>query len=146
VSYANLVAGTAPCQVHGLHHLGPTGVDEHFAGTLLYGNGLVAQFQVGFRAVYETAVRIVGTAGVLDIPRPFRPATAAHVTIRRGESQDTVAISGRDVFVDELDDFEATVLDGRPATMPLADSRALALTLETLDASARAGATLTLPA
>jgi hypothetical protein len=44
-----------------------------------------------------------------------------------------------EIFVREIEDFEASVLDGRPAVVTLAESRRTAATLAALYDSARAG-------
>ncbi len=139
VSFAQMCAGAEPRLAIGWHHTGPTGVDEQFAGTVVYGNGVHAQVSASFSAAYSTAVRLTGTAGTLDIPRPFKPAAVDCIWIRRDGSDDAeeVIVTGAAPFVDEVTDMEDAVLGVRPPRITLADSARHAAALTALYASAR---------
>ena len=137
VSFGQHVAGAPARSALATQQLGPTGVDEHFAGTLTYANGVTMQFHSGFRAIYDTLMRIVGSEGVLDIPRPYRPATSGSITLRRGEAVEQIHITGSAPFVDEVIDMETAVRGERPARVTLEESRVLAATLVALRISAR---------
>ena len=86
VSFSNHVARSRPTQVMGWRRQGASGVDEHFAGTIVYENGVVAQFQAGFRAAYDPFARITGTKGRLEVVHPFRPNPVEHLMLHRNDA------------------------------------------------------------
>ena len=139
VSVAQLLAGAPPTGVSGVQQLGPTGVDEAFAGTIAYANGVTCQFHCGFRAAYHTFLRLVGTDGVLHIERPFRPEPLERLRLQRDGTIDEVVVEGSAVFVDEVADMEDAALGIRPARITLAESRLHVATIEALYRSARDG-------
>jgi predicted dehydrogenase len=139
VSFSNLVAGAPPASVSGTQEIGPTGVDEHFAGTVVYANGVVAQFQAGFRSAYQTFMRIVGTSGSLEVTRPFRPGSIEHLVLRQDDAVSLIEVSGHPIMTDQVADFEEAALGARPPLIPLGESRMLAQTLDVLHVAARTG-------
>jgi predicted dehydrogenase len=138
VSYANLIAGAAPESVRASQQLGSTGVDEEFAGTISYANGVVANIHASFRADYRTSIRLTGSDGAIEIDRPFRPDPSDHLRIVRGGSVERVDVAGSPMFVDEVRDMEDAALGVRAPRLTLGESRLLAVTITALAAAARA--------
>jgi xylose dehydrogenase (NAD/NADP) len=69
VSAARLLLGE-PDAVHGEARVGRGGVDEHFAGTLRFGD-VVATFQCGFTSPLVDEIEVIGADGVLRVPNAF---------------------------------------------------------------------------
>jgi predicted dehydrogenase len=136
VSFAQHVAGAPPARVSGWKQMGPTGVDEAFAGTLTYANGVVCQVHAGFRAAYQTVLRLIGTDGVLEVERPFRPGPLETLRLQRGASVEPIVVEGSPGFVDEVIDMEDATLGIRPARITLAESRLHVATIEALHRAA----------
>jgi len=136
VSVAQLIAGR-PTRVAGVQRIGPTGVDEMFAGTLTYRSGVVAQVSASFGAAYQAFLRIVGTHGTIAVDHPFRPARTGHFRIERDDQVKSVTVTGNDLFVDEITDLEDAVLGIKPPRLALEDSRSHATTLAALHEAAR---------
>jgi predicted dehydrogenase len=136
VSFAQYVSGAPPVRVSGWKQIGPTGVDEAFAGTLTYENGIVCQFHAGFRAAYQTVLRLIGTDGVLEVERPFRPGALETLRLQRGGSEERIVVEGSPGFVDEVIDMEDAALGIRPARITLAESRLHVATIEALHRAA----------
>jgi predicted dehydrogenase len=139
VSLAQLLAGGAPAEVCGMRQDGATGVDEMFAGTIRYDNGVIAQFHCGFRAAHQTFLRLVGTDGVLEAHRPFRPERREHLLLTRGGYVEEVVVDGAAIFADEVADMEDSVLGIRGPRITLNESRMHVATLEALYRAARNG-------
>jgi predicted dehydrogenase len=137
VNFAQRIAGARPISVVAAQQVGPTMVDEHFAGTVTYANGVTLQFHAGFRSAYDTLMRIAGTDGVLEIPRPYRPDTCGQIVVRRGDAIEPIDVAGNAAFVDEITDMEDAVLGTRPARVTLEESRVQAATIVALHAAAR---------
>jgi len=131
VSLAQLVAGAPPAVVAGVQQVGAAGVDERFAATIEYANGVTCQFHCGFRSAYQSFARLVGTEGVLHVERPFRPEGQA-MLLHRERSTEEIVVPGAAIFVDEIADMEDAVLGIKPPRISLAESRRHIATLEAL--------------
>jgi len=137
VSFGQWIAGARPNAVIAAQRVGPTMVDEHFGGTVTYANDVMLQFNAGFRAAYDTLMRVIGSEGVLEIPRPYRPDARCEIVVRRADTIDRIDIAGNAPFVDQIIDLEDAVLDGRPSRVTLEESRVLAATLVALHEAAQ---------
>ena len=137
VSLAQLLAGGAPREVSGWQALGPTGVDEAFGGQVMYATGVMCQFHCGFRAAYQTFLRVTGTRGVLSVARPFRPEPVERILLDREGGVEEVVVHGSAIFADEIADMEDAVLGVRPARLTLSESRSHVATIEALYRSAQ---------
>ena len=139
VTYAQLIAGHEPKMVFGSAHRHPSGVDEEFMGMLRFDpGGMTANIYAGFRAAYRTWLEVLGSDGALTVPNPFRPGPLETLELERDGQVERIAVPGSaEIFVQEIEDFEASVLDGAPPVVSLAESRQTAATLLALQASAR---------
>lgn len=138
VTYAQLIAGREPTVVFGTAQWNPSGVDDQFMGMLRFDGGTTANIYAGFRAAYRTWLEILGSDGGLTVPNPFRPGPLETLELERGGAVERIAVAGSaEIFVREVEDFEASVLDGAPSIVSLAESRRTAATLASLYAAAR---------
>ncbi|MFN4293747.1 MAG: Gfo/Idh/MocA family protein [Thermoflexales bacterium] len=141
VSYARTMIGAEPVEAFGMQFTGPSGVDETFIGTLRFGEDVYAQFDCGFRAPFRTHMEIVGSEGLIVIPRPFKPT--AHETIYIGKASDqleSLTIEGPDLlYLGEVEDMADAILDGAAPRISLPDSRANIAAILALLRSAREG-------
>jgi predicted dehydrogenase len=140
VGLARLVAGAEPVEAFGAATLTPTGVDESFTGMLRFPDSAVATVQSSFRSTYRAWFEAAGTAGVLRLERPFRPAPADTITLMLGDEVQQIEVEGSPLhFVRLVEDFVAAALDGRPQALTLAESRGNAAALAALYRSAETG-------
>jgi D-xylose 1-dehydrogenase (NADP+, D-xylono-1,5-lactone-forming) len=139
VSFAQMCAGAPPSRALGWQQVGDTGVDQQFAGTVVYANGVYAQIAASFTAAYDTFVRLTGTAGSIDIPRPFKPEPIDRLSLWRGGVLEDISVAGAPPFVDEVADMENAVLGIAPQRVTLAESALHAAALSALYTSARTG-------
>ena len=124
--------------VFGAAHWHPSGVDEEFTGMLRFGGGSTANIYSGFRAAYRTWLQILGSHGALTVPSPFRPGPIETLELDQNGAMKHIEVAGSpEIFVREIEDFEASVLDGVSPVVALAESRRTAATLTALYASAR---------
>ena len=137
IHFARWLAGADAAHVVADAEIGPSGVDERAAGLVTYANGITLRFHTGFRAAYDTHMRIAGTDGILDVPRPYRPDVDSHVILHRGETSERIETGGNARFVDEVRDMEDAVLGLRPPVVPLEESVQLAATIVAIHESAR---------
>ena len=114
-----------------------SGVDTEFTGLLLFESGVTAAIHAGFRAPYRTWLDVIGSEGTMTVPSPFRPGPVETIAIDRGGRIDHVTVAGSPlIFVREIENFEARVLDGAPPVVTLDESRRTCATLRGLYASA----------
>ncbi|ASA25955.1 Gfo/Idh/MocA family protein [Paenibacillus donghaensis] len=68
ISFASMVLGPHPEQIHSTVHIGETGVDEHFSLLLSYGGGVTASINGGVRLNLLNEAYIFGTEGHIMVP------------------------------------------------------------------------------
>jgi predicted dehydrogenase len=140
VTYAQLIIGHEPKMVFGTAHWNESGVDEEFMGMLRF-DGATANIYAGFRAAYRTWLDILGSEGGLTVPNPFRPGPLERLGLERNGAIEPIDVIGSpEIFVREIEDFEAAVLDGSPTVVSLAESRRTAATLAALHSAAKESA------
>jgi len=133
VTYAQLIAGHEATVVFGTAHWNPSGVDDEFMGMLRFDGGTTANVYAGFRAAYRTWLEILGSDGALTVPNPFKPGSLETLELERNGVLERIEVAGSpEIFVREVEDFEASVLDGAPSIVSLAESRRTAATLAAL--------------
>ena len=138
VSYARLLAGRDPKMVFGSAQWHASGVDEEFMGMLGFPGGTTATIYSGFRAALRTWLEVIGSDGSLTVPNPFKPGPREVLELERDGRIETIAVAGSpELFVRQVAHFEASVLDGAPSVVTLADSRDAAATISALLDSAR---------
>src|SRR4030095_2689556 len=138
VTYSQHIAGHEAKVVFGTAHWHESGVDEEFTGMLRFDAGMTANIYAGFRTPYRTWLEILGTHGALTVPNPFRPGPMETLELEQDGVMKHIGVAGSpQIFVREIEDFEASVLDGRPTVVTLGASRRTAATLTKLYAAAR---------
>jgi D-xylose 1-dehydrogenase (NADP+, D-xylono-1,5-lactone-forming) len=130
VSAALAIAGTTPLDAFGWALAAPSGVDESCTALLRFPGPLVATIHCGFRAAYRTWLDVAGTDGAIHVSSPFKPGLRETIDVQRGDRSEIIAVEGSPLlFVRQIDDFVAAVLDGRAPAMSLQESRGVASTL-----------------
>ena len=82
-------------------------------------------------------LEVLGSNGALTVPNPFRPGPLEVLELERGGKTERIEVTGSPMlFLREVEDFEARILDGAPAVVTLDDSRRTAATIAALYASA----------
>lgn len=143
VTYARLIADRDPKMVFGSAHWTAGGVDEEFMGMLRFQGGTTATIYAGFIAASRTWLEVLGSDGALTVPNPFRPGPIETLELERQGKVEHIDVPGSpEIFVREVEDFEASVLDGATPVVSLAESRRSAAMLSALLASARDTATM----
>jgi xylose dehydrogenase (NAD/NADP) len=144
VSYACFLAGAAPVEVVGWQQASAAGVDLEFAGMMRFADGSVAQFDSGFRGPFRAEMEVVGSAAALRIKRPFRTDVMSRLLLTVGDDTESLPFDHEAPFAGEIADMEAVAIDGRPARIPLSESRRTASAILSLYESARSGRTVRL--
>ncbi|MCS6849254.1 MAG: Gfo/Idh/MocA family oxidoreductase [Anaerolineae bacterium] len=141
ISYARTMIGAEPVEAFGMQFTGPSGVDETFVGTLRFGEDVYAQFDCGFRAPFRMHMEIVGSEGLIVIPRPFKPTARETIYIGKASDQlEPMAIEGPELlYLGEVEDMADAILNGAAPRISLHDSRANVAAILALLRSAREG-------
>ncbi|MFC1466252.1 MAG: Gfo/Idh/MocA family protein [Candidatus Brachytrichaceae bacterium NZ_4S206] len=141
ISYARTMIGAEPVEAFGMQFTGSSGVDETFVGTLRFGEDVYAQFDCGFRAPFRTHIEIVGSEGVIVIPRPFKPTARETIYIGKASDQlEPLIIEGPELlYLGEVEDLADAILNGATPRISLQDSRANVAAILALLRSAREG-------
>ena len=133
VSAAIAIADAPVFSAFGFAVIGAEGVDEWFAGLLRFRHNVVATISSGFTTAYRTWLEVTGADGTLQAANPFKPGPSEQITLRRGDSVETITVDGSPLlFVRQIDDFVGAALDGREPAVTLRDSRDIAAALSAL--------------
>jgi D-xylose 1-dehydrogenase (NADP+, D-xylono-1,5-lactone-forming) len=143
LSFARFVLGAEPLAVLGSQVLGATGIDETFAGQLVFPGGVLAQIDAGFRAPLRTGFEVAGTGGTILVRQPWRPE-GLPILLTRGSETEEIVAGGEDRYLLEIEDLADCVRTGRAPRVSLAESRGNVATIVALLESARSGRPVTL--
>jgi xylose dehydrogenase (NAD/NADP) len=134
-----------PREVFGRAQLGATGIDELFAGQMIFTDTLQAQFDCAFCAPFRTEAELVGTTGSIRVTHPFKPGASETLVLSRGDDFEQIAVDNAgELYVGEVEDMARAILDGASPRVTLADSRDNTAVLVALYESARLGKPVTL--
>ncbi len=141
ISYARTMIGAEPAEVQGMQVIGESGVDETFAGTMRFGSNAYAQFDCGFHAPFRMNMEIVGSNGLIVIPRAFKPTDQETILVGpAGDQLEPVEISGPEhLYIGEVEDMYEAVVNGAAPRVSLQDSRNNVAAILALLQSAREG-------
>jgi predicted dehydrogenase len=140
VSFSRYVAGCEPVEVVGWQRSTAGGVDDTFAGQLVFPGGVCAVFDCSFSAPFAAEFDVVGTAATLRLRTPFKPGLDPVIDVTDADGQARVVVAeGQELYSGEVEDLARAVLDGAAPGMTLADSRGNAAALVALYESARTG-------
>lgn len=141
VSFAQYIMGGPPTRVAGEQWLGETGVDEVFSGQMFYANGAVAQIACSFRTPFHTSAEIIGTQGHLTLNRPFifgNDGAPRQLLFHPPDgAPQPIPVPDRELYIGEVEDMHAAILDGAPTYLTLAETRNHVRTVLTLYEAAR---------
>jgi predicted dehydrogenase len=138
LSFTRFALGREPVEVTGAQVLGPTGIDETFAGQLVFPGGVLAQLDAGFRSPLRTGIEIAGTEGTIVVRQPWRPE-GLPILLTRGSDTEEIAVAGEDRYLLEIEDLADCVRTGREPRVSLAESRGNVAAIVALLESAREG-------
>lgn len=126
ISFAQYVMGGPPEWVTGEQWLGDTGVDEVFSGQMHYDGGRTAQFTSGFRTPFRNTMLIAGNDGYLVLDRAFLAMDDGdqHLFFHPADGEPrAVEVPQKELYLGEVEDMEAAILDGEANYLTLAESR-----------------------
>lgn len=125
LSFARLVYGAAPLIAAGMGWSGESGVDEIFTGSLRFPGGGLSHISCSFRSPFYTFAEIIGSEGHLWIERPFIvPEEGGKMTLTcRNDSMQEIHTPAAMLYLGEIEDLHAAILDGKAPRVSLEQSR-----------------------
>jgi predicted dehydrogenase len=142
VSFAQYVYGATPEKVYGLQWVGDTGVDEAFTGLLHYAGDRMAEIASSVRMAMYTSAEVIGTEGRLAMQHPFNwSGLTPKLVFFPNDEEEPLEVPFQDelLYLGEVEDLNAAILDGSPQYLTLEESRNHIRTLTALYASAQTG-------
>jgi predicted dehydrogenase len=137
LSFARLLVGREPLELYGSQVLGPSGIDETFAGQVVFPGDVLFQLDAGFRSPARAEMELAGSEGSIRVRHPWRPEQDYPLLVTRDGRDEAISVPGEDRFLLEIEDLAESVRTGRPPRVSLADSRANVAALVALQRSAR---------
>lgn len=133
ISFASMIFGQQPVQVHSTAHIGTTGADEHFTVMLDYGAGRSAALHAGVRLKMAEEAIIYGTEGYIRIPS-FLNAHSARLYSNAGEVEVFEDPRTSHGFNFEQDEVRRCLLAGslESSIMPLDESLAITQLMDSI--------------
>lgn len=126
VSLAQYLMGGPPNWVFGDQRLGHSGVDMVFVGQMHYDGQRMAQLSCSFQTPFHARAEITGTEGTLTLQRPFTfmddGGQYLYFTPPDGDPE-PVPVPDKPLYLGEIEDMHAAILDGRPNYLTLAETR-----------------------
>lgn len=140
--------GAAPVEVWAQQTIGETGVEVTLLGQMRFAGGPVAQIASSFRMPFRWGTEIIGDAGILTIPSPWKPGsdgdeTRVTFTPRSGDPE-IITFPAVDPYLCEVQAMEACILDHAAPVVPLSMSRDFLRSVLALYKSAETGKPITL--
>ncbi len=127
LSFAQYIMGGAPTHVTAAQIIGETGIDIQLTGQMTYANGAIAHIMGGFDAPFQTAARIVGTRGRIEIARPFvgvHDVPENIVLFDADGNRELIDVPQKELYLGEIEDMHNAILDGKPQRVSLAQTHA----------------------
>ena len=137
LSFSRYMLGMEPVEVYGYKYTGESGVDLSFSAHLVFPGDITAQFDCGFRSQFRMHMEVTGSEGKIDVPMTFKPGQRSYILLSRGNNTEHIAVDGKLLYLDEVEQMASSVLDGTPPLVSIADSRSNVRTIRALYESAR---------
>jgi len=144
LSYIQYLMDGPPDWVYGSQELGPTKVDEVFAGQMGFNTEdgeVLAQISCSFNTPFHTFIEIVGTEGRLHVSRPFTNMDRKPQVIftdHKDRSKE-IQVPKKSLYLGEVEDLQNAILEGEPTLINLKETRNHVRTALALYESARSG-------
>lgn len=123
LSYTRTALGLEPEEMFAWQVTASSGVDESLCGTLRFPGNIYAQILCSFNSPYSAGVEILGDAGQLYIPDPYKPGTKSEIILRRDGQTEVIPVESQELYVGEVEDLVDTILTGKAPRVSLSDSR-----------------------
>ncbi|MEM9883484.1 MAG: Gfo/Idh/MocA family oxidoreductase [Planctomycetota bacterium] len=156
LSFARMIAGNEPTEMHVVGHTHATGVDDYATAVLRFpplpgvafrGSPMVAALSFGMTVQLDNTAWVGGTDGYLSVPVPWKPPEVGAKYVLHGQTppkqdkspangspgpQTFMFDAGVPLYGLEADAFAASVRDDAPLPVTPADTRGNMAAIDTL--------------
>ena len=141
VNISRTAAGSEPLEVQCVARWGRSGVDDQLAGTMIFPNGCIAQFDCSLSMERRETYTLAGTDAYITVPQAFLPGESdAMILEQRGRSECREhRIPGVDEYRLMVEHFADCVLEDRAPRYGADEAAANLRVIEALYKSARSG-------
>jgi len=150
MSFAQYIMGEAPKAVSGFQYISKDGIDTSFVGQMIYSGDRLVQITCAFRTPIYTMVEIIGSQGRLVVTRPFvNMEVDGRIIFYPPDSEPSgpftdVPFEKRKLYLDEVEDMNDAILDGKPNYLKLEETRNHVRTILALYKAAQTGSVVKL--
>jgi D-xylose 1-dehydrogenase (NADP+, D-xylono-1,5-lactone-forming) len=145
ISFGRYVAGAEPLEAFGWQVLGPTGVDEAFAGSLRFPGDVLLQFDSGFRTPFRPRFELAGADAILTVlQHPYNPGFNSGIRLIRKDREEIIKCPDQLNYLGEVEDMADSILLGKEPRISLEFSRGNVAAITALLRSAREGRTVSM--
>ena len=139
VNISRTLAGIEPIEVQAIAHFGTSSVDEQLIGTIVFPNGVLAQFDCALTMERRETYEVAGTDAYLRVPAAFLPGTKDTTFYEhRGRSEVIEhTIKGVDEYQLMVEHFADCVLNNRSPRYSAEEAALNMKVIEALYQSAR---------
>jgi predicted dehydrogenase len=117
IHIARTVAGEEPEVRRAEARIGPPRIDVRMETDLLFPSGITGQLSWAMACELEradTALRVRGTSGTMEVKNPFAPHLGHTLTIETVKDRQVEAVPGDTTYLHQLRTFVALLRNGRP--------------------------------
>ena len=94
VNTCRLYCEAEPTAVQAAAHLGPGGVDMSVSAILEFPGGVLGQVDCSFEVPYRCHYELVGTRGIIEVPRAYLPGESPVILWQHGGASEHIAATG----------------------------------------------------
>jgi predicted dehydrogenase len=142
VSGSRLLAGE-PEDVLGRAHIGPSGTDWVFTGSMQFPGDVLVLFDCGTSLPERDELEAIGTEGSLFLDDPWHCRTPV-IELRTSDGVERIELDSVDSYRLEIENLADAINGDAPLVLGREDAVAQARTLEALHRSAETGTNVTL--
>ena len=139
ISFVRMLTGRPPIQVNGWQTLTPQGADVNFSAQMTYEGGVFAHVYSSFDMPLRDYMEIRGSEASLFVPQTFVPRNPRTpiVLLTKENREYRFTFRKIDLYLGEVQDMEAAILDGKSPRISLQESEDNIATITALYHSAR---------
>jgi D-xylose 1-dehydrogenase (NADP+, D-xylono-1,5-lactone-forming) len=132
INIIRYIAGSEPVSIQVDGEIGEkSGVDESCCILMKFENGLSAVSYCSFNCAGRSEYKIVGEAGIIEVPLQFNFKGNAGIILKKDNSKEEIYVDCPDNYMLEVEQFGKCILEGQKPLITFEDSYGNAQVIET---------------
>jgi predicted dehydrogenase len=132
INTCRLFSESEPQEIQAAARWWATGVDMTLTSTLMFPSGVLGQVDCSFEVPFRCQYELIGTGGVIEVPRAYLPDDRPEILLRKGDELTRLQAPHGDQYAAMVDHFSRAVATAHPE-LPLPAETGLA-NMQVLDA------------